>query len=117
MSESVTPLRRRMVARNPAEDHRVATPLELLFDLCFVAAVYLLTIGPLHSRMADAGVATAATTVVGAVLLVLTALLADLLTISVTVLVMGILMALLLSTGLAIQHGRQSRESIEPVSS
>lgn len=28
-----------MVARDPHEDHRVATPLELLFDLCFVVAV------------------------------------------------------------------------------
>jgi low temperature requirement protein LtrA len=39
MSERVPPLRRRMIARDPAEEHRVATPLELLFDLCFVAAV------------------------------------------------------------------------------
>jgi low temperature requirement protein LtrA len=30
---------RRMVARDPHEAHRVATPLELLFDLCFVVAV------------------------------------------------------------------------------
>jgi low temperature requirement protein LtrA len=30
---------RRMVARDPHEPHRVATPLELLFDLCFVVAV------------------------------------------------------------------------------
>ena len=29
----------RMVGRDPAEAHRVATPLELLFDLCFVGAV------------------------------------------------------------------------------
>ncbi|MDX6346647.1 MAG: hypothetical protein QOF84_1437 [Streptomyces sp.] len=28
-----------MVARDPAEPHRAATPLELLFDLCFVVAV------------------------------------------------------------------------------
>ncbi|NUP11487.1 MAG: low temperature requirement protein A [Polyangiaceae bacterium] len=28
-----------MVSRNPDEHHRVATPLELLFDLCFVVAV------------------------------------------------------------------------------
>ncbi|RRO14962.1 low temperature requirement protein A [Saccharopolyspora rhizosphaerae] len=28
-----------MVARDPEEAHRAATPLELLFDLCFVAAV------------------------------------------------------------------------------
>jgi low temperature requirement protein LtrA len=31
--------RRRMVARSPDEEHRASTPLELLFDLCFVAAV------------------------------------------------------------------------------
>lgn len=30
---------RRMHARDPHEAHRVATPLELLFDLCFVVAV------------------------------------------------------------------------------
>ncbi|MFF1833738.1 low temperature requirement protein A [Streptomyces sp. NPDC058231] len=29
----------RMTARSPAEPHRVATPLELFFDLCFVVAV------------------------------------------------------------------------------
>ena len=28
-----------MRPRDPAEPHRVATPLELLFDLCFVVAV------------------------------------------------------------------------------
>ncbi|MFC7344314.1 low temperature requirement protein A [Saccharopolyspora griseoalba] len=39
MSNRVPPLRRRMVARDPDEAHRAATPLELLFDLCFVAAV------------------------------------------------------------------------------
>ncbi len=31
--------RRPMVARDPHEPHRVVTPLELLFDLCFVVAV------------------------------------------------------------------------------
>ncbi len=31
--------RRPMVARDPHEPHRAATPLELLFDLCFVVAV------------------------------------------------------------------------------
>ena len=30
---------RRMSSRNPSESHRVATPLELLFDLVFVVAV------------------------------------------------------------------------------
>ena len=28
----------RMTGRDPHEEHRVATPLELLFDLCFVIA-------------------------------------------------------------------------------
>ena len=32
-------LRRAMGARDPAEPHRSATPLELLFDLCFVVAI------------------------------------------------------------------------------
>src|SRR5687767_8429534 len=35
----VQKLFRRMVARDPHESHRAATPLELLFDLCFVVAV------------------------------------------------------------------------------
>ncbi|HET6500039.1 MAG TPA: low temperature requirement protein A, partial [Amycolatopsis sp.] len=30
---------RRMTARDPSEPHRASTPLELLFDLCFVVAV------------------------------------------------------------------------------
>src|SRR5215216_3141401 len=30
---------RPMLARSPTEHHRAATPLELLFDLCFVVAV------------------------------------------------------------------------------
>jgi low temperature requirement protein LtrA len=32
-------VRRRMAARDPHEPHRAATPLELLFDLCFVVAI------------------------------------------------------------------------------
>jgi low temperature requirement protein LtrA len=32
-------LRRRMVARDPRAPHRAATPLELLYDLCFVVAI------------------------------------------------------------------------------
>lgn len=32
-------LLRAMIRRDPREEHRVATPLELLFDLCFVVAV------------------------------------------------------------------------------
>ncbi|MGH3657862.1 MAG: low temperature requirement protein A, partial [Micromonosporaceae bacterium] len=39
MTEVPPPLRRRMSARDPSEEHRAATPLELLFDLCFVVAV------------------------------------------------------------------------------
>ncbi|MET9022455.1 low temperature requirement protein A [Actinopolymorpha sp. NPDC004070] len=35
----LTGWRRTMVARDTGEEHRAATPLELLFDLCFVAAV------------------------------------------------------------------------------
>ncbi len=31
--------RRKMIARRTDEPHRTATPLELFFDLCFVAAV------------------------------------------------------------------------------
>jgi low temperature requirement protein LtrA len=34
-----SPWYRPMQARRPEEEHRVATPLELLFDLCFVVAV------------------------------------------------------------------------------
>lgn len=33
------PLRRRMTGRDPKEEHRTSTPLELFFDLCFVVAV------------------------------------------------------------------------------
>ena len=36
---NVVPLRRSMSARDPHEQHRVATPLELFFDLVFVVAV------------------------------------------------------------------------------
>jgi low temperature requirement protein LtrA len=28
-----------MLSRDPAEEHRAASPLELFFDLCFVVAV------------------------------------------------------------------------------
>ncbi|WP_312858299.1 low temperature requirement protein A [Pseudonocardia pini] len=34
-----TPWRRRMDGRDPEESHRASTPLELLFDLCFVVAI------------------------------------------------------------------------------
>jgi low temperature requirement protein LtrA len=36
---NVVPLSRRMQPRDPREPHRVATPLELLFDLVFVVAI------------------------------------------------------------------------------
>ncbi|MFC3808474.1 low temperature requirement protein A [Terrabacter sp. MAHUQ-38] len=36
---NLVPLRRRMQPRDPHEAHRVATPLELLFDLVFVVAI------------------------------------------------------------------------------
>ena len=44
MSETSSPVARRpwhrlMAARDPEQDHRTATPLELLFDLCFVVAI------------------------------------------------------------------------------
>ncbi|TDC77473.1 low temperature requirement protein A [Streptomyces hainanensis] len=41
-----------MVARDPEEEHRPATPLELFFDLCFVAAVAQIS-GELHHYVAD----------------------------------------------------------------
>ncbi|MEO7754818.1 MAG: low temperature requirement protein A [Terracoccus sp.] len=37
--EQAVPLVRRMSARDPAEPHRAATPLELFFDLVFVVAI------------------------------------------------------------------------------
>ncbi|GAB2893600.1 low temperature requirement protein A [Streptomyces mayteni] len=49
---SSAPLHRPMVARDPAEEHRPATPLELFFDLCFVAAVAQIS-GELHHYVAD----------------------------------------------------------------
>ena len=41
-----------MGGRDPAEEHRAATPLELLFDLCFVVAVAQASIA-LHHELAD----------------------------------------------------------------
>ncbi|OON72922.1 low temperature requirement protein A [Streptomyces tsukubensis] len=37
-----------MVGRDPAETHRASTPLELLFDLCFVVAVSQAAVGLRH---------------------------------------------------------------------
>src|ERR1044072_2619125 len=48
-------LRRVMVARDPAEGHRASTPLELLFDLCFVVAVAQ-TAGQLHHGLGEGDV-------------------------------------------------------------
>jgi low temperature requirement protein LtrA len=39
MTEQASPWYRPMRARRPDEEHRASTPLELLFDLCFVVAV------------------------------------------------------------------------------
>ncbi|WP_235978641.1 low temperature requirement protein A [Streptomyces lycii] len=55
------PLRRLMRGRDPEEEHRAATPLELLFDLTFVVAVAQASV-QLHHALAEghpgAGVAT-----------------------------------------------------------
>ncbi len=45
--------RRRMQARDTTEAHRVATPLELLFDLCFVVAVAQAAAGLHHAIIAS----------------------------------------------------------------
>lgn len=42
-----------MVARDPHEGHRAATPLELLFDLCFVVAIAQAAVG-LHHGLGEA---------------------------------------------------------------
>jgi low temperature requirement protein LtrA len=42
-----------MRPRDPGEPHRVATPLELLFDLCFVVAVAQAS-AHLHRGLSDA---------------------------------------------------------------
>ncbi|GAA3205504.1 low temperature requirement protein A [Nonomuraea helvata] len=49
---SGAPLWRRMAGRDPAEPHRVATPLELLSDLCFVVAVAQAAAG-LHHALSE----------------------------------------------------------------
>ncbi|GAA3519363.1 low temperature requirement protein A [Actinocatenispora rupis] len=43
---------RRMQGRDPGEQHRASTPLELLFDLCFVVAVAQAS-GQLHHGLAE----------------------------------------------------------------
>jgi low temperature requirement protein LtrA len=47
-----TPWRRAMTARDPGEEHRAATALELFFDLCFVVAVSLAAT-QLHHSLAE----------------------------------------------------------------
>ena len=47
-----TPWRRVMTARDPGEEHRAATALELFFDLCFVVAVSLAAT-QLHHSLAE----------------------------------------------------------------
>jgi low temperature requirement protein LtrA len=53
-----TAWRRRMAARDSAEAHRVATPLELFFDLCFVVAVAQVS-AQLHHYLSAGQVAVA----------------------------------------------------------
>jgi low temperature requirement protein LtrA len=48
-------LRRTMTGRDPTEEHRASTPLELLFDLCFVVAVAQASL-LLHHKLAEAHV-------------------------------------------------------------
>jgi low temperature requirement protein LtrA len=48
--------RRPMLSRSSTEEHRASTPLELLFDLCFVVAVAQAA-GQLHHALADGHVA------------------------------------------------------------
>lgn len=57
-SPVVTPPVRRMGARSPHEPHRIATPLELFFDLVFVIAVAEASRG-LHHGIAEAHLAQA----------------------------------------------------------
>ncbi len=53
---AMTPWHIPMVGRDPDEAHRAATPLELLFDLCFVVAVAQAA-GALHHDLVDGKVA------------------------------------------------------------
>lgn len=59
MSEtSSQPSWRQMTGRNPDEQHRAATPLELLFDLTFVIAVAM-TASQLHHNLAEGHIGSA----------------------------------------------------------
>jgi low temperature requirement protein LtrA len=51
--------RRRMTARDPHEPHRISTPLELLYDLCFVVAIAQAG-GRLHHGIVEGHAAQAA---------------------------------------------------------
>jgi low temperature requirement protein LtrA len=57
MDPTVHPWRKPIGPRNPAEPHRVATSLELLFDLCFVVAVAYASAG-LHHAIAENHIGT-----------------------------------------------------------
>lgn len=54
-------LRRPVLMRNREESHRAATPLELLFDLCFVVSVAVLA-AKLHYKLSDGEFASGITT-------------------------------------------------------
>ncbi len=49
---AATALVRRLVPRDPHEEHRTASPLELLTDLCFVVAIAAAA-AALHHAVAD----------------------------------------------------------------
>ncbi|MFD6423272.1 low temperature requirement protein A [Streptomyces sp. NPDC060198] len=57
MAERTVPLLRTMRARDPEEEHRASTPLELLFDLTFVVAVSQAA-SQLHHALAEDHVGT-----------------------------------------------------------
>jgi low temperature requirement protein LtrA len=56
-TETASPWYRSMRARRPDEHHRASTPLELLFDLCFVVAVAQAAV-ELHHAIAENHLAT-----------------------------------------------------------
>ena len=55
LSSAARPWHIPMAGRDPAEPHRAATPLELLFDLCFVVAVAEAA-GALHHDLAEGAI-------------------------------------------------------------
>lgn len=50
---TAVPWRQPLIGRDPAEEHRAATPLELFFDLCFVVAVAAAAAAFHHDLAAD----------------------------------------------------------------